>query len=304
MKHTLRITLLLALIFFITQVIGLAVTNKYILTREYIDPETNLVVKEIVPQDLPYKIERPEVQQSTSYIWIVVAILIGTLLLLLLIKYKKFNLWKLWFFLAVFVTMAIAFSAFIPQVAAAILAFILAILKIYRPTTIMQNLTEVFVYGGLAAIFVPIINIFAAFMLLLLISIYDIIAVNKTKHMITLAKFQAKSRVFAGFMFPYERKKGRIIAKPAKAEQKGTRIAVLGGGDVGFPLLFAGVVMKDLMLNNPEIIGFFKTLIIPFFVTLALLYLLFKGKQDKFYPAMPYLATGCIIGYLVILLVF
>lgn len=304
MKHTLKITLLLALIFFITQVIGLAVTNKYITTKEYIDPETNLVIREIVPQDLPYDIERPQVAESTSYIWIVAAILIGTLLLLLLIKYQRFNLWKLWFFLAVFVTMAIAFSAFIPSAIAALLAFILALLKILRPTTIIQNLTEIFVYGGLAAIFVPIINIFAAFMLLLVISIYDIIAVNKTKHMITMAKFQAKSGVFAGFMFPYEKRKDKIITKPAKAEQKGIRLAVLGGGDVGFPLLFAGVVMKDLMLTNPELIGFLKTLIIPFFVTLALLYLLLKGKQDKFYPAMPYLAAGCIIGYLVILLVF
>src|SRR3989338_8365322 len=284
MKHTLKITLLLALIFFITQVIGLAVTNKYITTKEYIDPETNLVVREIVPQDLPYDIERPQVAESTSYIWIVAAILIGTLLLLLLIKYQRFNLWKLWFFLAVFVTMAIAFSAFIPSAIAALLAFILALLKILRPTTI--------------------INIFAAFMLLLVISIYDIIAVNKTKHMITMAKFQAKSGVFAGFMFPYEKRKDKIITKPAKAEQKGIRLAVLGGGDVGFPLLFAGVVMKDLMLTNPELIGFLKTLIIPFFVALALLYLLLKGKQDKFYPAMPYLAAGCIIGYLVILLVF
>src|SRR3989338_2291842 len=304
MKHTLKITLLLALIFFITQVIGLAVTNKYITTKEYIDPETNLVVREIVPQDLPYDIERPQVAESTSYIWIVAAILIGTLLLLLLIRYQRFNLWKLWFFLAVFVTMAIAFSAFIPSAIAALLAFILALLKILRPTTIIQNLTEIFVYGGLAAIFVPIINIFAAFMLLLVISIYDIIAVNKTKHMITMAKFQAKSGGFAGFMFTYEKRKDKIIKKPAKAEQKGIRLAVLGGGDVGFPLLFAGVVMKDLMFTNPELIGFLKTLIIPFFVTLALLYLLLKGKQDKFYPAMPYLAVGCIIGYLVILLVF
>ena len=304
MKHTLKITLLLALVFFITQSIGLAITGKYIIAKEHVDPETNLVVREIVPQDLPYNIERPAVEESTSYIWIAAAIVIGTLLLLLLIKYKKFNLWKLWFFLAVFVTMAIAFSAFIPSAIAALLAFILALLKIFRPTTIIQNLTEVFIYGGLAAIFVPVINIFAAFMLLLLISIYDIIAVNKTKHMITMAKFQAKSRVFAGFMFPYEKRKDRIMARPEKAEQKGIKFAVLGGGDIGFPLLFAGVVMKDLMLTNPELIGFLKALIIPFFVTLALLYLLLKGKQNKFYPAMPYLTAGCIIGYLVVLLVF
>ena len=162
MKHTLKITLLLALIFFITQVIGLAVTSKYITTKEYIDPETNLIVREIVPQDLPYDIERPQVAESTSYIWIVAAIIIGTLLLLLLIKYRRFNLWKLWFFLAVFVTMAIAFSAFIPSAIAALLAFILALLKIFRPATIIQNLTEVFIYGGLAAIFVPIINILSS----------------------------------------------------------------------------------------------------------------------------------------------
>ena len=114
MKHTLKITLLLALVFFITQSIGLAITGKYIIAKEHVDPETNLVVREIVPQDLPYNIERPAVEESTSYIWIAAAIVIGTLLLLLLIKYKKFNLWKLWFFLAVFVTMAIAFSAFKP----------------------------------------------------------------------------------------------------------------------------------------------------------------------------------------------
>ena len=82
------------------------------------------------------------------------------------------------------------------------------------------------------------------------------------------------------------------------------KIAVLGGGDIGFPLLFAGVVMKGLMLNNAELIGFVKTLIIPVFVSLALLYLLVKGKKDKFYPAMPYLTAGCVIGYLVILLFF
>jgi len=225
-------------------------------------------------------------------------------LLLILIKFKKFGLWKLWFFLAVFFTMAIAFAAFINNAIAAILAFILALIKIYKPTTITQNLTEIFIYGGLAAIFIPVINIFAAFMLLILISIYDIIAVTQTKHMIKLAKFQTKSKIFAGLLIPYG-KTGKITPKEKGITLgKESRVAVLGGGDIGFPLLFAGVVMKGLMLNNTELIGFLKTLIIPVFVSLALLYLLVKGKKDKFYPAMPYLTAGCVIGYLVILLLF
>ena len=301
MKHTLKITLLLVSIFFITQVIGLAITNEYISTKEYVDPETKEVSKKVIAEKLPYNIERPKLRESTSYLWLLSAILVGTLLLLVLMKFKKTSLWKLWFFLAVFSTMSIAFSAFIDPTLAAILALTLALLKIYRPITIIQNLTEVFIYGGLAAIFVPIINIFAAFMLLILISIYDIIAVRHTKHMIKLAKFQTKSGIFAGLLIPYNWGE-KISAK--RGVKKTGRIAILGGGDIGFPLIFAGVVMKGLMLNNPELIGFLKAIIIPIFVSLALLYLLLMSKKDRFYPAMPYLTVGCILGYFTILLLF
>lgn len=291
MKHTLKITLLLALIFFISQVIGLAITN------EYIDHQITEETGNVTWQALPYSMERPAIEESTSYIWIFLAVLIGTFLLYLLIKFRKMNLWKLWFFLAVLLTLSVAFSAFIPESIAFILALIFAIFKVYKPNLIMQNITEIFVYGGLAAIFVPIINIFAAFMILILISVYDIIAVFKTKHMISIAKFQSKTKSFAGLLIPYEK-----IKKPKKAQaSKKVKLAVLGGGDLGFPLIFAGVVMKDLMLKNIALIGFLKTLIIPLFVTFALLFLLTKGKEDKFYPAMPFLSIGCFIGYLIIL---
>lgn len=363
MKHTFKVTLLLALMFFAAQIAGLAITKEYISTEEYIDPETKAVVKQVVSEDLPYNLERPEIDESTSYIWIISAVIIGTLLLLTIIKFRKkiniivwwvlviilildmtstffnilkfienlelklyliirllieiillyilmrlkekFDVWKLWFFLAVLSTMSIAFAAFMPQALAIILAFILASIKIYKPIAVLNNFAEIFIYGGLAAIFVPVINLFAAFALLFLISIYDIIAVRHTKHMVKLAKFQARSNVFAGLLVPYG--KGKGIAAEGKGiikdKEKG-RIAVLGGGDIGFPLLFAGAVMKDLMLANPEPIGFLKTLVIPVFVTFALLYLLITGEKDKFYPAMPYLAVGCVVGYLAVLLFF
>lgn len=300
MKHTLNITIILVGIFFIAQIIGLLITKEYITIKEYVDPDTNIVMKEVKYEDLPYGIERlPE--STYSFIWIIAAILIGTAIFLILIKYKVFKLWKFWFFFAVWLTLSIALAAFLPQMIAASIALIATLAKIYKPNIITQNLTEIFIYGGLAAIFVPIINIFAAFMLLILISIYDVIAVYKTKHMIKLAKFQAKSKVFAGLLVPYEK-----LPKPKKGEGKivtgKRRVAVLGGGDIGFPLIFAGVVMKDLMLKNIEIIGFLKTLVIPIFVSIALLFLLTKGKKDKFYPAMPFLSVGCFIGYLIIFL--
>ena len=306
MKHTLKVTIALVIFFFMAQFTGLLVINSYI------DHKKTLETKSIMYKPLPYNLERPEVKnQSASFIYIVIAVLVGTILVLLLIKFNKPFIWKLWFFATVWLTLSIAFAAFINSAIAALLALIFSILKLYKPNVMIQNLSEIFIYGGLAAIFVPMVNLFAAFMLLIAISIYDFIAVFSTKHMIKLATFQSKSKIFAGLLIPYERGKVSLKGKiPSKSEVKESgkviskqSVAVLGGGDIGFTLIFAGVVMKDLMLQETVLVGFLKTLIIPVFVSLALLVLLLKGPQNKFYPAMPVLSIGCFVGYLAVLLV-
>ena len=304
MKHTIKITVALVLFFFIAQVIGLLVIN------HYIDHAKTIETQAVVYRPLPYNIERPEIKnESYSFIYISIAILIGTGLALLLIKFRKLNLWRFWFFITILVTLSLAFAAFMNSVLAAILALIISAWKLYKPNLIIQNLSELFIYGGLASIFVPIINLFAAFMLLVVISVYDLIAVFKTKHMIRLAKFQSKSKVFAGFFIPYKKIKMHEIKpieskKPRKITPEPEKsFAVLGGGDIGFTLIFAGVVMKGLMLKETVLGGFLKTLIIPLFVSIALLVLLLKARPNKFYPAMPILTLGCFIGYLVVLLV-
>ncbi|MBI2660620.1 hypothetical protein HYX07_05650 [Candidatus Woesearchaeota archaeon] len=304
MKHTLKITIALVLFFFMAQFAGLLIVN------HYIDHKKSFEAKETVMKPLPYGIERPEVKnQSTSFIYITIAILIGTVLVLLLVKFNKPMIWKLWFFATVWLTLSIALAAFLNSVLAAITALALAILKLFKPDLIIQNISEIFMYGGLAAIFVPMLNLFAAFMLLIVISAYDYLSVYKTKHMIKLAKFQSKSKVFAGLLIPYN--KGKISVdeavkpglKKIPAKISSQRVAVLGGGDIGFTLIFAGVVMKGLMLHESILSGFLKALIIPVFASFALLFLLVKGQENKFYPAMPILSAGCFLGYLVVLMI-
>ncbi|MBI2658551.1 hypothetical protein HYX05_00415 [Candidatus Woesearchaeota archaeon] len=305
MKHTPKVVFALVSFFFIAQFTGLLVIN------HYIDHAKTIETKKIEWQPLPYSLERPEVKnESASFIYITIALLIGTFLVLLLIKFNKPLIWKLWFFATVWLTLSIAFAAFINNIAAAIIALVISALKLYRPNVIIQNMSEVFIYGGLAAIFVPIINLFAAFMLLIVISAYDFIAVYKTKHMIKMAKFQSSSKVFAGLLIPYGKSSMVKDMTPPKSELKKDSekidkksVAVLGGGDIGFTLIFAGVVMKGLMLQETVLTGFLKTLIIPVFVSIALLFLLLKGQQNKFYPAMPVLSLGCFIGYLAVLLI-
>jgi len=288
MKHTLKITIILVLLFFLAQTIGLVIVDKYI------DKEKS--TKEVtVYKSLPYEIERPDINPALSYIYIIIAVLVGTGILLLLIRFRKNTLWKLWFFLSVWLVLGIALSAFINQKLSIILALFLAAYKVLRPSLIIQNLTELLIYGGLAAIFVPILNLLSIFILLILISIYDMYAVWHSKHMIKLAKFQTKSKVFAGLFVPYKLKG----IEPIKAKQVKVgkiRTAILGGGDIAFPLLFSGVVMKSF--------GFLQTLIIPVIVSVALLLLFLKSEKGKFYPAMPFLTIGCFIGFGIVYLMF
>ena len=298
MKHSLKITLLLVLFFFLAQFVGLLVTNNYI------DHKVSVESGKAVFKNLPGGLDRPEVDEGTSYIPIFIAIIIGTILALVIIRFKRVGLWKLWFFLSVLLCLSVAFGAFVPAVVAFVLAFVLAAWKVLRPNLYVHNLTELFVYGGLAAIFVPIINLPSVLVLLALISGYDMFAVWQSKHMVKLANFQTESKLFAGLFIPYNLpKKGKKLKGKVEMVVVKAKSAILGGGDIGFPLIFAGVVMKGLMLHEPIFSAFAKTLIIPVFAGVALLFLLVKAEKDKFYPAMPFLSIGCLVGYGVLLLV-
>lgn len=297
MKHTFKITFILLGIFVLSQLIGLLVTNAYI------DPvksseQGKTVFREVSVAGV--ELERPPVDESSSFIFIMIAILVGTLLVFIIMKYNQQFLWRLWFFFAVTMCLTISFSAFIQSTYALILSFTLAVFKIFKPRILIHNLTEVFIYGGLAVIFVPILNLFSIFMLLLLISIYDMYAVWKSKHMVTLAKYQSKAKFFAGLLVPYslpKDSKSKRTKNKKKARKKliNVKVAVLGGGDIGFPLLFTGVMLKYYGLG-------LSFVIVPF-TSLALLLLFLYGKKDKFYPAMPFLSLGCVAGFIALQLV-
>jgi presenilin-like A22 family membrane protease len=266
MKHNPKIISILILLFFVAHILGLFITSQY-----------------LEVDSLPLNIERPDMAPETTLLSIFIIILIGTAIALILLKYKLFRLWKLWFFLSVFLTLTISFSVFISEVLAVLLALGFALWKIWRPNVYVHNFTELFIYGALAAIFVPILSIWTISFLLVLISIYDYIAVRKTKHMVTLAKSQGESKVFAGLMIPYKK-----------------NLAILGGGDIGFPLIFSGVVLSHFNLTLLN----WQTYLIPISVTFMLAVLFFKGDQKEYYPAMPYLSLGCLLGLVLVLLSF
>jgi len=289
MKHSLSITLIILGIFLLAQFIGLGILYKYI------DPVKSQETGKTKFKDLPIG-ERPPVDERTSFIPVIIAVIIGTVILLLLMKYKLALIWKLWFLMAVVISLSTAWAAFIPTEIAFAAALIFAIWKIFKPNVWVHNFTELFIYGGLAAIFAPLFNILSVSILLVLISVYDAYAVWKSKHMVTLAKSQTEAKVFAGLLIPY--KLGKFMKKRKVPQEKVSagislpkmkvRTAILGGGDIGFPLIFAGVVLKEL--------GLWQSLVIPFFALAGLALLLYYAEEKKFYPAMPFISAGCFIG--------
>jgi presenilin-like A22 family membrane protease len=312
MKHSLQVTLLILALFVMTQLVGLVTVSKHI------QLETNELGEVVIlhPETaLGEPMELEEEQKSMSFIYIVAGVIIGTLLLLLFIKFNVKSVWKYWFLLAVIMTLAVSFGVYVDFDIAFIAAVLLGWWKIFRPNPYIHNLTEIFVYTGITLIFLPILNLQSVVILLLLISLYDMYAVWKSKHMIKLAKFQTQSQVFAGLFIPYgkykdsafskvksvkstARKTGKNIKRKGKMVTRQVKNAVLGGGDIAFPLLFSATVMEYLLKSAgfSMALALGLTTIITFTTATALFLLLYLAEEDKFYPAMPFVSAGCFLG--------
>ncbi|KYK25218.1 hypothetical protein AYK26_06385 [Euryarchaeota archaeon SM23-78] len=313
MKHDLKIVLILILFFVLAQLVGLALINIDIQEVKVVEG-----VPVVVHEDTSLG-PRPEVTEVGAFMYIAIGLLIGTILVLLIIRMRKVNLWKIWFFLAVFIAISLALGVIFSNYIALGLALALAILKVAKPNIFIHNITELLMYAGIAVFLVPLLNIMWAAILLIAISIYDFIAVFKSKHMVKMAKFQTKSKVFAGLFIPYTPKtqsigsEARKIAEPSKSLKKMSRTikkvqrknAILGGGDIAFPLIFTGVVMESFVLQGfSKTFALYQSLIITLTTTIALALLFILAKKDKFYPAMPFISAGCFFGYALVVLLF
>ena len=277
--------------FLITQFIGLYVVNYYSTSEK----------------GLPYGMETPEIKQESDFYTIfpslILAFVIAISLLIFLSKFKAEFFLKLWFFVVVAIALGIALNVPLSSLKyssliAILIALPLAWEKIYRRNLLVHNSTELLVYPGIAAVFVPILNLWTIIILLILISIYDMWAVWHSGIMQKMAKYQIqKLNIFSGFFVPYASKKVKeqirnlkktLSKKQLEKKKIKVNVAILGGGDVIFPIITAGVVLR--------ILGIIPALFVIAGATLGLTYLFFFAEKRKFYPAMPFISTGIFAG--------
>lgn len=295
MKHDKVVTYLLVAIFLLAQIVGILFVQSDI--TDIKQTETGV---EIVHSDTAIG-PRPAVQGYGSVLYLVVGVFVATILLLILMKFKfGAKLWRYWYFFAVVLAITVALGVYLSSFLAFLCAVALAIIKLKYRSTISHNLTEILMYAGLAVLLVPLFDVIWGFVLLGLISLYDMYAVWKSKHMVKLAKFTTESKLFAGLSIDYKpsKNKTKIVFSDNQVKVKGAKQAILGGGDIVFPLIFTGAVTEWLIkdgFSHPN--ATLLSLVVSVCATIALYLLFYYAKKDRFYPAMPFITVGCIVGF-------
>lgn len=291
MKHNLKVTIIILAMFLITQFIGLYVVYHY----------------SVQHNTLPYGMEPPPVQNSTDFYTtffpsILIAFIFAIVILIILTKFNFGFFLKLWFFVVVLIAIGIFFNTFFPAekyfpYVALIFALPLALIKVYKRNFLVHNLTELVIYPSIAAVFVPLLNFWTVLILLILISLYDMWAVWHSGVMQRMAKYQINElKIFSGFFVPYISKKVKMELKElpkSKLKNKKVKanVAILGGGDVVFPIITSGVMLAQF--------GFGAAICTLVGATFGISYLLFFAEKKKFYPAMPFITAGIFLGILV-----
>ncbi len=282
MKHKFTITFILLGLFLLSQLIGL-----FIIDRGTIPG----LLSQNNDSDSPFGM----------FFSMLVSFIIAITFFFFLIRYKWIYFLKIWFGLVILITLGIVINSFffmngylgdIYFYYSLLLALPLVLLKIIRPSIIIHNLTEIFIYAGLSLIFVDFLTPTTVIVLLILISFYDMWAVWHSGVMQKMAKFQmSEMKIFNGFLIPYLTKELREkLKKNHGTNRVKVPVAMLGGGDIAFTLIPAGVFLKAF--------GWIPALLVVFGAFLGLSYLLFRSEKKKFYPAMPFITLGIFFGIL------
>lgn len=226
--------------------------------------------------------------------------ILGTLFTLAFISFKKFKrkgriLLKAFFVLSVFFGGLISVTFLLPEfwisdIFALVLAGILIFIWLKKPSVFLHDLLMVFSISGIAGALGVNFDPWMVVTLLVIFSIYDFIAVYKTKHMVKMARELTKMGIISALIIPQQ---FSDFKRPLKEVRPGGKFLILGGGDIAFPLFLCASLVSQ---------GILKSFIIALFATFGLVlsfYFFISQKTRKPIPALPPIAFCSIIGFLI-----
>jgi len=302
--------LIIVLIFLIIQIIGLYVGNTYI---EIINQAIETGELEERPGIIP-GVSPERVENSFFLFGYIIVVTIG---IILVIKFKKSFLrgveafvvfgssWLTFLFLIPFPIQimwenfiiyllsplgSMGFILFNILTLNSLFALILTAWKAFRPTIISQNVAAIISGSGAGALLGATLGIAPSIIFMMILSIYDFVSVFITKHMVHMAKAITEKPMAFTIAAPHKFKKAKYI--PVKKAKKKVHVFQLGLGDIVIPLMFSvSILNKFTMLHSViTVIGsLIGLLLLTIYIT----------RKPRALPALPFVCTGALSGYLI-----
>jgi presenilin-like A22 family membrane protease len=193
----------------------------------------------------------------------------------------------------------IALSFSLPVPAAAAISLAVASLWLFIRRIWLHNLLMVITLASIGTVFGVLFAPWTAILFMLVISVYDILAV-RFGYMMWMVKRLSVSDILPAFVIPEKVVGWNLHLREARLleERSEREFSLLGGGDVGFPLL---LVVSVFFAH-----GFARSLVVAGFALLGLAaaywvqWKLLKGKPT---PALPPIALLSTVGFLIAYLI-
>lgn len=215
---------------------------------------------------------------------------VGTALVLLLVKlYRGTALYRMLFFLALCSGLVTVFQMVFPLPISLFVAITFCIGLYMLPVIWVHNIAIIIASAGLGAVLGMQITGTVAVWLLVILSVYDVIAVYLTGHMVNMAHaFIARQASFA-LIIP-ESWYGLYETMGDVRPNGG--FLILGGGDVVLPMILSvALAPTHPSASIGVVIGSLVGLLINHTVLM---------RWQRPIPALPMIAAGCLLGMLVV----
>lgn len=242
-----------------------------------------------------FKIENIEIP-NISFQNFIFSFAIATAFIFLLSRILKYSrgrdvIFRLLFVFSVFLGGTLLLASWIWDLAALALSLIIILWWLKKPSVFNHDILMILGIAGSGSILGLSLTPQVIIWLLVILSVYDIIAVYKTRHMVEIAKAMIQSKAALAFIIPPNFlgfSEGLEKIKP------GEKFLILGGGDVALPLLLSVSLIPQGIASSLAVSAF------SLFGLLAGFLIFMTRKIYRPLPALPPIAFFSIIGYLVV----
>jgi presenilin-like A22 family membrane protease len=269
-----------------------AVLASYIAYRElkYLDANPDIAA------------DLPKISPQFPVIYFFAAVLvIGLVLFLIPVSKLKWVFRTLFVFLyawGVFIILTFIFQSHL--IIIAVFSVAAGIAWFIRPSVWLQNILMLLALVGVGSVFGVLLTPWPVMVFLLIVAVYDFLAV-RFGYMIWMANKLSKSDSLPAFVIPKTKSNwnhnlkvsGSQTIIEAKASER--EYSILGGGDIGFPLILMVSVYANYGFGSSMIVAAFSLVgLISAFVIQSLF---LKGKPM---PALPPIVVTSLIGLLIV----